>query len=414
MATLRWTGAATAVAQVDTFTPANVEVSDIFTLTATGLDGTSHAVNYTATATTVADVTAGLTAAWNTDTHALCTPVTAADGTTVLTLTADTAGVAFSVASSTTDGGGNDTQTLTRAATTASAGPKHWDCTDNWDAGILPGAASGHNVYIENFSGDILYGLDQSGIANTLTSLHIGQSFTGTIGVNGAAGESGTYLQIKATTVDIGYHYGTGSPSGSGRLMIDLGATASTVTVHNTGSNSDTGKPSARIKAASASTVINLKKGKLGIAFEADETSTVATINESYVTQKTSDADLFVGSGVTLTTLNKTGGDCDLSCAATTVTNYAGDLTTAGSGAITTLNVYGGTATCNSSGTITALNIKDSGTADFTKIATARTVTTAKIDPSGKIKYDPSIVTMTNHIQPVTSSGNIVFTATDV
>jgi hypothetical protein len=109
------------VPQVDRFTPATVEIGDIFTLTAT--DGVaSAAVSFTATAATVANVTAGLTAAWNASGNALHTPITAADVTTSMTLTADTAGVPFSVAPSTTDGGGANTQTLTRTVVTANSG----------------------------------------------------------------------------------------------------------------------------------------------------------------------------------------------------------------------------------------------------------------------------------------------------
>src|SRR3990167_4278089 len=123
MALARWRGSATAVAQVDKFTPATVEVNDIFTLTLTDDNGATVAISFTATATTVANVTAGLTAAWNASTDPRAANITAADVTTYMTLTADTAGRPFSVASSTTDGGGAATQTLTRAVTTASSGP---------------------------------------------------------------------------------------------------------------------------------------------------------------------------------------------------------------------------------------------------------------------------------------------------
>lgn len=406
MANVRWIGGATAVAQVDTFTPANVEVDDIFTLTVTGLDGTTDSVSFTATAATVANVTAGLTTAWNNETGSLFTGITAADNTTNLTLTADTAGVAFSVASSTTDGGGTDDQTLTRAATTANGGPQDWSDANNWDGGAVPGGAASQDVYIDNATVAIIYGLDQSGIGNTLASLNIGKSFTGSIGYNGATGYSGTYLQIKATVVNLGQHSGSGSPAGSGRIMIDTGSTASTINVYDTAStSSDSNKPSCRLKANSASTTINVQKGSVGVAYESGETTTVGTVNISYKTNKTSDADVYIKSGVTLTTLYKTGGDCELSCAATTVTNEAGTLKTYGSGAITTINQYGGSLYPNSTGTITTLNDLG-GLVDTTISQQARTITTLKISNSAQFIYDPSVVTLTNKIQPYETTGN--------
>jgi len=314
MADLRYTGAATAVAQVDTFTPANVEVDDIFTLTITGWDGTSHAINFTATAATVANVTAGIAAAWNASTHPLCTPITATDNTTTVSLAADTAGEAFSVASTETDGGGTDDQTFTRAATTASAGPKHWDDVNNWDTGALPGGGAGENVYIDNDDTDILYGLNQSGIANTLTSLNIGKSFTGKIGYNGAAGHSGTYLQIKATAVNIGEHRGFGSPTGSGRIMINTGSTASTITIDASASQgADTSKPSIRILANSASSSLDAKSGNVGVSFESGESTTIGTV-------KCNGADVFIGSGATVTTLQKKESEGRLFCESVSVT----------------------------------------------------------------------------------------------
>src|SRR3954469_25164916 len=123
MASKYFIGTAGTTAQVDRFTPANVGIGDTFTLTVTGEDGSTLAISFVATVATVANVTAGLVAAWNASTNPLVTPITAADATTSLTLTADTVGVPFTIATSTTNGGAANTQTLTRAAVTANVGP---------------------------------------------------------------------------------------------------------------------------------------------------------------------------------------------------------------------------------------------------------------------------------------------------
>ena len=103
------------VAQINTITPGGtIEAGDIFTVTGIA----TAAVSFTATATTVANVTAGLTTAIN---AAAGVTVTAVDGTSVVTITADVAGVPFTAVPTTTDGGGATTETLVTAITTANA-----------------------------------------------------------------------------------------------------------------------------------------------------------------------------------------------------------------------------------------------------------------------------------------------------
>ena len=411
MANVRWIGGTTAVAQVDTYTPATVEVDDIFTLTVTAEDGTTHAVNFTATAATVANVCTGLAAAWNADTDWRCTPMTAADGVTEITLTADSAGVPFYVASTTTDGGGNDTQTLTRAATTANAGPYDWNTVTNWDGGAVPGGAAAQDVFVE--AATVYYGLDQSGIANTLASLNIARSVVGT---NGAVGRASPHLQVKATIVDINYHWGPGTAAHLAPVNVDTGATASTITVYDSGTNATATSPAVRIKAAAAGTTLTVWKGRVGVANESGETATLGTITVTYASQLKTDATVDIGEGVTLTTLVQTGGDVTLSCAATTVTANAGTLTTAGSGAITTLNINGGTTTSNSSGTITNLNV-NAGICDLTKSQIARTITTAKLadrEAAATLRFDPAVITLTNDIQPVATAGKLQYVASTI
>lgn len=403
MATKRYIGMEPAVKQVDTFTPGGtIEVGDVFILTVTGLDGSTHEVEFVATATTVANVTAGLVAAWNADTHALCTPVTAADITTALTLTADTAGVAFSVAATTTEAGGGaaDDQTFGRAATTANAGPTNFADTGNFSDGVLPDGTD--DVYIKGAT--VLTGLDQS-TAGTQTSLHITQSRVGT---NPADGYAPTYFGVRASAIDIGYNNGVAAVTQSAPVLIDAGDVATVITVHNTGIDGTVGKsaePGVRLLAASASTNILVRKGQVAVAPGAGETSTVGTITVGYTKQKATDSDVTIGDGVTLTTLNQLGGDVVMRCAATTATQEAGTLRTEGAGAIATLNVKGGVCTSNSTGTITAANVTGGGILDLTKSTAARTITTLKIGAGAKVLYDPSVVTITNKVEMHATAG---------
>ena len=393
MSVIRFIGAAQAVAQVDKFTPASVETGDIFILTATGTDGRTAAISFTATADTVVNVTAGLTAAWNASTDALHTGITAADQTTYMKLTADTAGTGFTVAATTVNGGAVDDQTLTREVVTKNEGPYDWSSADNWSGGAVPGGAADQDVYVEGAT--ILYGLDQSAIANALASLDISAS---QVGANPATGYLPVYLQIKAAAVNIGQHFGPGTVAEKTPINIDLGATASTVTIYNTGINSTQTMTAVRIKANNAATKINHLKGSLGVALGEGETTTVGEVNVSYVSQQTTDADCFIGDGVTLTTVNMTGGDVSLECAAATVNNEGGTLVTQGEGAITTLNARAGTTYPNSTGMITNLNITPAGTVDATKSRAARTVTNCKLEAGGTLKRDPNVFVITNGI----------------
>ena len=274
-----------------------------------------------------------------------------------------------------------------------------WSVAANWSPAGVPGAADA--VILTDSSQDVDAGLDQSAIV--LASLTIDQSYTGDIGTSAA------YLQIDTAILNIGQHYGAGSPSGSGRIKIDLDDTACVATIYNSGTSTDN-KPAILLIANQATTTIEVRKGSVGIAYLPFETTTIATIKTNYLTQKNTDADVHIGSGVTLTTLSMAGGTVDLLCAATTVTAEDGILTIGGSGAITTVNASGATIYANSTGTITTMNITG-GTVDFRRSQVAKTVTTLKLDAPGIVKYDPAVVTLTNQVQPFTASGIITYQA---
>jgi hypothetical protein len=117
MATVYWTGGATAVAQVDT-------------VSVTGMHGTPASTTYVLTVgsspytttvsvagdTDAATTEAALATAWNAATHPYCTGVTADSSGADVTLTADDAGLPFTVAASVTPASTAATGVLTLAA----------------------------------------------------------------------------------------------------------------------------------------------------------------------------------------------------------------------------------------------------------------------------------------------------------
>ena len=390
MGTKKWRGDAPSVAQVNTITPASVTVGNQFSLTVNG-----KSVTFTATAATVANVTAGLTAAVAASTIPEFQEVTAADGTTVLTLTANTAGKPFTQTSSSATGSGSAGHSLTTSTTTANSGPNNWDVARNWDDGTAAGAVpvSTDDVYIENSSVDILYGLSQSGV--TLTSLNIAASFTGKIGLpiinetgNYVEYRTTRYLTIKATTINIGY----GEGSGSGRLLIDPLANATAIVVTSTGSPVEQAIPALCINGGGTAYTLTVLAGSVGVAVETAQTATLTTVTMG------GDATVTLGSGCTLTTVTANGGTLTTNSAITTLNVNGSSTVYVMAGAVSALNHDAGTVYYRSSSTLTTLKLGSGAKIDFTQDQRARTVTNCTVESGSSITDTFKTVTWTNGI----------------
>jgi len=316
MATKIWRGDALAVAQIDTLTPANVAVDDVFTATING-----KSISFTATAATVANVVTGIVAAWNATEIPEFAEVTATDSTTHVTLTADTAGKPFTVTASATQGGGADDQTFTQATTTANAGPNVYAAANFRDASDnsmgLPGA--GDTLIIKDTDVSILYSMDRSG-DGTLTEIQIDADFTGEIGLprlnqdhdGGAEHDYDeyryTFLNIKATTVYIG----AGSGSGSPRLKIENPENASITWVYSSGSSPDEAHP---IQLEGASALLYVTGGNVDLGRDFNQSAAYAIVKISGGRLRTHK------DRASIATLKASGNaDCDLADTATSVT----------------------------------------------------------------------------------------------
>lgn len=154
------------------------------------------------------------------------------DGATILTLTAETAGLPFTLTSATDSALG----TVADSTPTANSSKNDWNNIDNWDTGVVPIAAD--DVIFQNNSVSVLFGLNQSAIA--LASLTVRQNYTGEIGLTEIRAVTipyneyrGTFLQTAAAIITVG----EGTGVGSGRIKIDSGATTPVaLTVEATGS----------------------------------------------------------------------------------------------------------------------------------------------------------------------------------
>ncbi len=198
MAILRWAGGATATAQIDTLTPGGtLAATDVLRVTLTGEDGTAQHVDTTLTGSTVAQACDDILLQCNASTQSLFQNVTFTDQTTRLDVTANSAGVPFSLTTSVTNTSGGAAPTLTRASTTASSGPNDYNVLANWveSDGTAPSAvpASNDEVYFSTGSHDVLYGLDQS-------SVNLKQ-FRVTSGYSGGIGQADIPLKIDVSNV---------------------------------------------------------------------------------------------------------------------------------------------------------------------------------------------------------------------
>lgn len=369
MATILWRGDAQAVAQVNTITPASVAIGNTFSVSING-----KTITFTATATTVSSVTAGLVALLSASTIPEFQEITWTDNTTDILATATTAGVPFTQTSSASGG----TATLTTATTTTSSGPADLNVAANYSTGSLP--TNGDDLYFENTSNPCLYNLGALS-AVTLNSLNIRDTFTGQSAAIGLPRMNAggyyeyrpTYLAIGATTINV---YG-GTAAGCGRIKIDTGAVQTTLNVFATGSQIESGVPALLWKGTHASNAANILKGTVGIAFFDGETATVATLNVAFVSNQNSDANVVCSAGVTLTTVTQTGGKVETNSAITTDTINGGTRTYY-AGAVTTLTHNGGMIDYRSSATITTLN-GYGGTFDASNNVAGFTITNATL-----------------------------------
>jgi hypothetical protein len=268
----------------------------VWTATLTNDDGSTETVTYTEDGSpTVAEIAAGLVAAWNLSLKPHIKNITAAyvSGGT-FTLTADTAGVPFSVALS-----DNDDGTHTETITTANVGNNDANTTANWELDAAP--ANTNDLIFNAGSVSVKYGLDQSAAA--IADFRVMPGCSSQFGRfdNG----KGHYLIIDP---DLFRYEGSGSLA-----MFNIGSANIAAYIKATGSPAATGYHTVYFKGSNVTT-LTVDKGNVGVAALDGDTATVATVQIGYVSTAASDSNVTIGSGVTLTTLNQGAGICELKC----------------------------------------------------------------------------------------------------
>jgi hypothetical protein len=278
----------------------------------------------------------------------------------------------------------SDTQTLTvETNTTDPTGPEWWDEPLNWSGGTLP--SNTDICWLDKYDGNILYGLD--GVTAEMAELHITASFTGQFGLKPIS-DAGYYqyrqlsADVKATLLMVGEGSGDGSPF----INLNGGTFQTQLIVNSTGSPDDNSIPALMWKGTHNSNVVRVFRGSFGCALLVGETATIATLQIGYATDREGDVEYAIGPGITVTTIQISGGDgvINLGTAnATTLTITGGQVVVNGTyGVSTTFAIapdnddVNATVVWNTTGTLGgAPVVAGAGKLDFSQDMRAKTVT---------------------------------------
>jgi len=348
MATRTYTGNAQAINQRNTVTIALTwAAADTITLTVNGKDlvltvGTAFATTDVATALKQAFQSEAMGAGYSVlptgggTVIPELSVITASVSGSVVTLTADTAGIPFTITVTESTVG---TGTATGAVSQAATGPSFFDNVDNYAEGAVP--ITGDDL-VWNRPVSIKYALAQSAI--TLASLTIGPAVTGAYQIGLLSRNPTGYEEYLATELAISVTslVCNGTP---GLVKINCGSVANTSTVNSTGGTLEDNRSAFQIRGTNTGNVLSMFGGDVGYASN-NETSAAATINQN-------GGVLNVGTGVaSLVTVSQLSGTATVNCAATNISSSGGTLKHT-AGAVTTVKANGGTVTLASSGTIT-------------------------------------------------------------
>jgi len=274
--------------------------------------------------------------------------------------------------------------------------------------GTVDGDVGNPANYLEGYlpvNGDDLY-FETPGVAMDTNLEILAAVQLASLNIAAKAGQVGNddlnadYFKIGAEIVRIGYETGFSNPSMAQRIkvhLVDSGASCNVQVDNSAASSIDIGQEPIRLKIDAMTgdnATVNVRKGRVAIADqEPGEVSTLLALNVSYVSSPADDARVALGTGCTVVTITKTGGQVTHRGTATTIDNQAGDMKIEGSAAMTTLTCQAGEIVCDTTGTITTIN-GNGGTIDFTRTSTPRAVTTYHRRGSGVLRYDPAIVTI--------------------
>lgn len=388
MATKRWLGNAAAVTDLWTLSLSGTVASQTYTMTVNNKN-----VTYVAgPSDTVSTIFAGLAAAWAASAIPEFQELTAAalpigGPFTSMTLTQNLAGRPSAISVST-----SGAATFSIANTTPATGPNFFDNAQNWSGGVAP--ANSDTLVFDNGSVACCYNINSS---LTGVTLNVNPGYSGTIGLPfiNASGNV-AYAEYRTTSLTLAGGTAVVNAPSCQQCNLAFGANTTTVRVLATGQRLTSSIPPLLIIGGNSSSILDVTKGDVGVAYYLGQTAQFPTVNTGYATNANADVTMTLGAGCTLTTITKNGGSITVSANATTITQgvSGGSVTLTDAVTVTTINAYGGTVNLNSTGTIGTINLYGSATL------------TADGDPRGK--------TITNNINCFAPSVTVIDNAKSI
>lgn len=404
-----WAGGAPAVAHVATATFGTYDVTTTRTITIG-----SFGIGAADSGGTLTTALTALAVLLNASTHPYFSKITWTSSATQIIGTADTAGIPFVFIASVA--GGTGTVSSTYAVSTLYEGPNDWNTPENWSGAAVP--VNSDDVTIPKGTLSILWGLDQDAV--TLASLttnpgqpRIGLPYTSFITSVAASTSVETVsdiveyrqdsLKVKVNGLaELWRPVGPDVQAGNGRCKIDFSTQAVQVRVWGTGrTKADGGLPATRLLATSSTTDIYVHSAEGGLGIAVGKPGETSTIGDLVVTAPSAASKVFVGTGVTLTNYEQTGGENTVNGLAATLTSmkcHGGFLLVNGDFTITTLTVRGGEVEDNhiktAGSAVTTANLYG-GLVDTRQSQEPRTWTTVNLYPGGALDGDESILTIT-------------------
>lgn len=385
MAVKKWRGGAAAVGQVTRITWSAYTSGVTYTVTING-----KSISYTASASTIANVSDGLVAAWLATTEPEFGEATPTSSSGLL-LTAITLGVPFTVTGSATGG-----VTITVTAVTAPTGPNWFDNAQNWDGGSLPSA--GDDLVFEMSAVDVLYGLVNT---DNYDSLTFDSTYTGAVGL--PATNTRNYREYRSRFLKLGdgtsayaVTVGLGSGRQATRLLLDIFDTDATVQIYGSGNFGGDELPIVLKNAGSAST-LDMFGGS--VKLDADTSATFAAVRVT--PGPNSQTKLVSGPLVANGAVTVAGGDVELQGNSTSlVASNRANVRTVLAALCPTVTVGDGARVNwgSSEGISTKANVQNQGTLDFSGSADPKTVADCDVYPGGSLLDPLGVVTFTNPI----------------
>ena len=386
MALKKWRGGAAAIAQVTRITFSAYTSGQTYTCTING-----KSISYTAGASTLADVAAGLVAAWLASTYPEFVEVTPSSSSGLL-LTGVYAGEPFEVSATATGG-----ITSTVASVTACTGPNWFTDPVNWEGGVAPAATDDLLFADSTFS--CLYGIVD--VVNNYGDITIDSTYAGAaigLPINHTRGYREyrpRFLKLGDGSSAFAVTIGLGTGRQPSRVLIDANGADVALAIYGSVNTSGDDEP-IMLHNPGALSEVDVYSGTLRV--DADTSGELAELRITPGSQSQNSIKVVVTERVDAGVIVQSGGTLEVRGDSTSYNGSAQaivDFVLASTCPTITVATGAEARWRSSAGITTKLNVYSEGKITFAGSGAAKTVTAADIYNRGSIDDPLGIVTWT-------------------